>query len=141
MPDVYSFVRYCSLKLALLRENIACFEWVHDPPKTDNWHCKIWVLNEYGVKESWTKLYTVVLESRAFSKFISMNGMIIWLKRDGLTGKFSFRVCNPITQELIDLPFDLYSNQDLLFANYKESCVSVNSAYCAASRVSAVVDV
>ncbi|KAF5186647.1 F-box family protein [Thalictrum thalictroides] len=146
MPDVYSFVRgslvRCSLKLALLRENIACFEWVRDPPKTDNWHCKIWVLNEYGVKESWTKLYTVVLESRAFSKFISLNGMIIWLKWDRLTRNFSFRVCNPITQELMDLPFDqLDSNQDLLFANYKESCVSVHSAYCAASRVSAVVDV
>ncbi|KAF5199156.1 F-box protein cpr1 [Thalictrum thalictroides] len=133
VPDVYSYVR-CDLKLALLRENIACFEWVFNPPKTDNWHCKIWVLNEYGVKESWTKLYTVVLESLAFPRFLSMNGMIVWMKNDELTQSLSFRVCNTITHEIMNLTYEVFSSH-ALFANYKESLVSINSACCAAARV------
>lgn len=137
LPDVYSFVRG-HFKLALLWENLACFDWLADPPKPDDWHCEIWVLNEYGVKESWTKLHTVVLESLAFTRFLSRNGLIVWMKRvkSNPVQELSFCVCNPITQELMKLPFDVFAFNDLLFANYKESLVSIE---CSAARIPGVV--
>ncbi|PIA45673.1 hypothetical protein AQUCO_01600122v1 [Aquilegia coerulea] len=54
--DVHHSFKNCDLKLSLIRENIALTEC-----ERENWHCTIWVLNEYGVKDSWIKLYMVVL--------------------------------------------------------------------------------
>ncbi|PIA57850.1 hypothetical protein AQUCO_00500044v1 [Aquilegia coerulea] len=140
VPDVCLNLQDCKLKLALLRENIACIEWVYHPPERENWNCKIWVLNEYGVKESWTKLYTIVLDSKAFPRLLSMNGMIIWIKNYQFTSESRLCLYNTITQELKSLPYDGTFPLYLQVANYKESLVSIESADCAIKRVSGAVN-
>ncbi|KAF9599802.1 hypothetical protein IFM89_001748 [Coptis chinensis] len=45
------------MELAILRENLACINRVGC--NTEGWHFEIWMMNEFGIKESWTKLHTV----------------------------------------------------------------------------------
>ncbi|KAF9623321.1 hypothetical protein IFM89_000810 [Coptis chinensis] len=46
-------------QLAILRDNLALINKVDFSYEMGATHFEIWVLNEYGVKESWTKLYKV----------------------------------------------------------------------------------
>ncbi|KAF9591249.1 hypothetical protein IFM89_003200 [Coptis chinensis] len=139
LPDVESVDFPC---LVILRENLACIYNVETfCDFTDDWRpweCEIWVLNEYGVKDSWTKLYTVgpftisTLIAYAAGKIgISMNGefFLIFLNK---------QICtyNLVTEEIkkVDVHGDLRNPIYLEVAAYKESLVSIKGGNNAADR-------
>ncbi|KAF9591919.1 hypothetical protein IFM89_010277 [Coptis chinensis] len=144
LPDVDSVD--CFPHLAIVRENLACIYNVETYCDiTDEWwpwECEIWVLNEYGVKESWTKLYTVRpftisghITYSARKMGISKNGeffLIFWNKQ----------ICtyDLVTQEIKKLDVHGYINPSSIeVAAYKESLVSIKGGKNAANRVTYAV--
>lgn len=128
LPDVYTINPRPSLILDFLNGNLACIDWVYEPPETENWHCKIWVMNKYSVKDSWTQLYTITLESNAFPIRFSKNGKIVWIKRDPVTHQVNLCLCEPVTGYIFILPPQASAPFDLQVVVYKESLVSLQIA-------------
>ncbi|KAF9591951.1 hypothetical protein IFM89_010398, partial [Coptis chinensis] len=131
LPDVCSIRYDVGSQLDIISEKIACICRKFSPVSSDTERCSsdnstchldIWVLDEYGVKESWTKLYTI----GPFSMFSPMrflkNGELILLAND--QGLF---LCNPLTQEIknIQVQGRPIQSQWLHVASYKESLVSI----------------
>ncbi|KAF9600498.1 hypothetical protein IFM89_009947 [Coptis chinensis] len=137
VPDVYGDVHGVDspayLRLALLRENLACIEWVFYSNDPYIWHCKIWVLNEYDVMESWTKLYTIELELFAYPCAVLMNGKIIGY------GSNEGRLCfwDLVIQELKYFPLDPVSFVTEVVV-YNATLLSIKSTVRAANKVSSV---
>ncbi|KAF9602221.1 hypothetical protein IFM89_025904 [Coptis chinensis] len=78
VPDVFHIDNDSYLMmLALLNEKIACMVSLGFSLGKVPWHFEVWVLNEYGVKESWTKLYTIVLEYHFFPCGVFVDGKIV----------------------------------------------------------------
>ncbi|PIA36717.1 hypothetical protein AQUCO_03300136v1 [Aquilegia coerulea] len=123
LPDRYRVPSKFTLTLALLKENIACIEW-KDLDPWGKYISYIWVLNEFGVKDSWTKLYTVQLEPYTKPIGVFMNGELICEEQDHLGQKSKLSLCNPVSQEFRSLPFEgpIWFN----VAVYKESLVNIN---------------
>ncbi|PIA38543.1 hypothetical protein AQUCO_02700033v1, partial [Aquilegia coerulea] len=123
LPDVYSNIGdFNSVRLALLRDNIACIQWEGLLP-WEKFVSNIWVLNEYGVKESWTKLYTLCLEPYTKPIGVLNNGWIICNEHDEEASNVSKLIlCDPVTQETMNLP--VQGNFVFNVAVYKESLVS-----------------
>ncbi|KAF9626637.1 hypothetical protein IFM89_037618 [Coptis chinensis] len=133
VPDDYGVGYHGYLKLALLRENIACIEWVFYSNNPYIWHCKIWVLNEYDVMESWTKLNTIELELFAYPCAVLMNGKIIGYGSNG--GNLCFY--DLVVQELKYFPLDPVSFITEVVV-YNATLVSIRSTVRAANKVSSV---
>ncbi|KAL5704674.1 hypothetical protein ACHQM5_023065 [Ranunculus cassubicifolius] len=132
LPDPINSDSQCKLILAYLAEKIAVMDCQFQFTERGDWHCQVWVLNEYGVKESWTKLYTLKFESNAFMEGISLDGKIIWLFNAGGTSfEPKLYSCDPVTEELKILPVKGYSWLST-FAVYKETLVSLGTAHDAA---------
>ncbi|XP_048134315.1 F-box/kelch-repeat protein At3g23880-like [Rhodamnia argentea] len=63
--------------------------------------CSVWVMREYGVPESWTKLYTFETCTRVKQFYgFTRNSEVLMVMADG--GRVSW---NPITRQFKDLPF------------------------------------
>ncbi|KAF9599995.1 hypothetical protein IFM89_002468 [Coptis chinensis] len=128
VPDVFGVDSAGYLRLALLRENIACIEWVFYSNDPYTWHCKIWVLNEYDVMESWTKLNTIELELFAYPCAVLMNGEIIGYGSNG--GRLCFY--DLVVQELKYFPLDPVSFVTEVVV-YNATLVSIKSTVRASS--------
>ncbi|KAF5196249.1 F-box/kelch-repeat protein [Thalictrum thalictroides] len=103
--------------LAILRDKITIVHRVEFASQFDLY--QIWVLNEYSVKESWTKLCTVgpfpMTQPIGFSK----NGDLFFEK-----DLQQLCLCNLVTNELKNLPI-VGLNGKFQVSVYKESLVSV----------------
>ncbi|KAF5201596.1 F-box protein cpr30-like [Thalictrum thalictroides] len=124
LPDVCSkLADFSRLRLASLKDNIACIE-SEDLLPWENGIYIIWVLNEYGVKESWTKLYTVRLEPYTHPIGVLNNGWIICEECDdeSSSAMAKLSLCGPVTQETNNLP--IQGKFVFNVAVYKESLVS-----------------
>ncbi|PIA45706.1 hypothetical protein AQUCO_01600144v1 [Aquilegia coerulea] len=124
LPDVYKVK--AKLMLSLLWDNIACIEIV----RRGKCDCSVWMLYEYGVKESWTKLYTISLDFGIGHRGVWKNGELICQTKlkGGREGETQFCLCNPVTQELKILSVPLPLRLPYPIAVYKDSLVSIKSA-------------
>ncbi|KAF5185728.1 hypothetical protein FRX31_024687 [Thalictrum thalictroides] len=92
---------------------------------TNSQQFEVWVLYTYGVKESWTKLYSVGPFLSPTTKGLSMNGNFLFLVTDR-------KLCmyNIVTQKLTDLSTRGFFNPgQIQVAEYKESLVSVGKGH------------
>ncbi|PIA38556.1 hypothetical protein AQUCO_02700044v1 [Aquilegia coerulea] len=121
LPDVYTVGEF-NLRLALFKENVACIEQQFG----EKYDCNVWVMNEYGVKESWYKLCTVKLDQYNYPIGFSKKGEIICKKGDYKEDEEELWLCDPVTKELQSLPMQPLE-QYFKIAVYKESLVSIKS--------------
>ncbi|KAF5181528.1 F-box protein cpr1 [Thalictrum thalictroides] len=147
LPEVYSWQR-CLLQLSILRGNIACIHWNGQSSEMDDWHFKIWVLTEYGVQESWTKLYTIRLTYQAWvcSRGFSKNGKLFVLLEDKkclcapleciCNNKIKVALCDCHTHEVSFLPIQMREDflNHLEVVMHNESLVSIKGASGEANR-------
>ncbi|PIA40388.1 hypothetical protein AQUCO_02500234v1 [Aquilegia coerulea] len=125
LPNVYSVVDddgggQFGLELALLRGNIACIGRTKFQTLEDKLEWSIWMLNEYGVKDSWTKLYTVSLDYNVYPISIFKNEEIICRRRPyNFKAELELLLFYPVTQDGKSLRFFLSKlfnmNSRLLF--------------------------
>ncbi|KAF9594152.1 hypothetical protein IFM89_028406 [Coptis chinensis] len=147
LPDIYSSNPRCSipgyiLVLAILQGKIACIEFRGVSLETESWNFEIWVLNEYGVKESWTKLCKLRFGNiGSWADPIGcLDSQIIMLLRkkhcscdplkcycDRSTMMTEMCLCNPVTQERKILPVHITDPYNLKVVVYKESLVSIKN--------------
>ncbi|KAF9602110.1 hypothetical protein IFM89_025155 [Coptis chinensis] len=109
--------------LAILRENIACIVLCSLTPEITTWDYdfEIWVMNEFGVKESWTKLYTVGPFSIPRQKGFSKNGEFLFTSDSTCLCLYDL-----FTREKKIIRIEDFGSIQVVF--YKESLVSTTSA-------------
>ncbi|KAF9612235.1 hypothetical protein IFM89_038657, partial [Coptis chinensis] len=134
LPDVCSIRYDVGSQLDIISGKIACICRKFSPVSSDTESCSshnsnstchldIWVLDKYGVKESWTKLYTIGPFSMFSPMGVLKNGELILLANNH--GLF---LCNPLTQEIKNIQVQgrpIQSQWSLHVASYKESLVSI----------------
>ncbi|KAF5174913.1 F-box protein cpr1 [Thalictrum thalictroides] len=152
LPDEFSCQRRL-LDLSILRGNIACIHRNVRSSEMHDWHFKIWVLTEYGVKESWTMLYTIRLTYQAWAlsrKFSSSGKLLMFLEDKKCLCKLAecncsiqvkMAMCDCRTHEVSFLPIQLCKclPTNLQVVVYNESLVSIKNANGEASRASCEV--
>ncbi|KAF5207277.1 F-box protein [Thalictrum thalictroides] len=115
-----------NMTIATLRDKLVCIDRLRDS-LGDSFD--IWILNEFGVKESWNKLYTI-------GKFqiLDYYGWYYWLRGIPNNQELIFelrdekiRLCNPITGTCQVLNNIRLPNQCLLSLMFKESLVSIQT--------------
>ncbi|PIA59852.1 hypothetical protein AQUCO_00400611v1 [Aquilegia coerulea] len=107
-------------QLAILREKLAIINGVNFLSEIHAWHYQIWVMNEFGIRESWTKLYTVGPFSFSQPIGFPKNEDFFLLVKDRL----QLCLCDPITQHINNLPARDISLK-VQAAVYKESLLPV----------------
>ncbi|PIA34558.1 hypothetical protein AQUCO_03700088v1 [Aquilegia coerulea] len=147
LPDELSGHR-CCLDLSILRGNIACIHWNGRSSELHDWHFKIWVLTEYGVKESWTMLYTIRLLYHSLvlpRKFFTSGKFFVVLEDkkclcDPLecvcNNQYKMALCDCLTYEVSFLPIQMSKSvpDNLKIVVYNESLVSIKNANSEANR-------
>ncbi|KAL5702683.1 hypothetical protein ACHQM5_027867 [Ranunculus cassubicifolius] len=131
LPDSVATAESSCQKLAIIRETIACIHrlrnYYADTPKSC--HVEIWMLNDYEIKESWSKLYSIG-PSRDWHWVMgfSMNGDFLLFQDDK-------RLClyDLVSQDTMHLPVDVCCEFDVVV--YEESLISIKRGYGTASRV------
>lgn len=105
-------------KLLVLRESIALSVILPE----DEDYLEVWVLNEHGVKDSWTKAYVIgPIFQLNFCLEFSMNGVLFFTNGQGSLG-----VCDPDTGEIKYL--GVQGGDALEVVLYKESLVSIKGS-------------
>lgn len=134
LPEVDSVKYSINPLIAIVRDNIAC---INSVGPVDNSHYEIWVLNEYGIKESWTQLYKVGPFDTVRQLGISKTGRLL------LFGShYQLCVHDLATQETRELSVqggNLFHIRQLQVALYKESLVSVKRGNRAANTLTSAV--
>ncbi|KAG2695683.1 hypothetical protein I3760_07G023900 [Carya illinoinensis] len=126
LPDVsdivYPFDKY--LEYFLLNELVAlAISWKVIGEEGSRMWWDIWLLHEYGVTESWTKLFRVGPLTGVFRPLeYWMNDIIFWEKDDGQLALY-----DPSTKEMTNLQIE---GESLSFQviTYMESLVSISGA-------------
>ncbi|KAL5709528.1 hypothetical protein ACHQM5_020208 [Ranunculus cassubicifolius] len=119
------------------------YNFPHIPPyefHNANCHFEIWVLQEYGVKESWVKLYTIgPLDYLLPARFSKNEEFLFFTKYtpEDIDGKLC--LYNLFTQEVKILSAEEAYWREVEFIPYDESLVSINGGNCAANRTSCSV--
>ncbi|KAF9593266.1 hypothetical protein IFM89_021022 [Coptis chinensis] len=122
-------------QLAILRDNLALINKVDFSHEMCTNHFEVWVLNEYGVKESWTKLYKVGPFVRSSPIGLSRNGDNFFL-----TTEFKPCIYNFLTQNIM-YPVQETWGSDIVYkvAIYNDSLVSIDRGKGAANSTTCVV--
>nr|QOE44920.1 S-locus F-box-like protein 5 [Aquilegia coerulea] len=114
----------CKPDVAILRGKIALISCFRED-STDLNHFQIWVMNDYGVKDSWTRIYTVGPLSIDFYPIgLAMNGNLIFLVMDQECWLAQLCLWDVVTQQITFLPGQ-YSINNIGVAVYKECLLSV----------------
>ncbi|KAL5720651.1 hypothetical protein ACHQM5_013297 [Ranunculus cassubicifolius] len=129
MPNVSGV---STLSLDFLDDSLICFNHSASPVKPSNSNFDIWVLHGYGIKESWTKLYSIgPFDFVIPKKFMKQREFLLLCK--------NLKLClyNLVTQEM----HELYkvSTVHRSFATYNESLVSIKGENDGANRAISLV--
>ncbi|KAL5702682.1 hypothetical protein ACHQM5_027866 [Ranunculus cassubicifolius] len=131
LPDSVATAESSSQKLTIRRENIACIHrlinYCADTPKSCR--VEIWMLKDYEIKESWSKLYTIgPCRDWYWVIGFSMNGDFLLFKEDK-------RLClyDLVSQDTLHLPVEVDCKFEVVV--YEESLISIKRGNCTASRV------
>ncbi|PIA59855.1 hypothetical protein AQUCO_00400613v1 [Aquilegia coerulea] len=109
------------MRLVILREKLATITGVDKlSSDIDTWHYQIWVMNEFGVRESWTKLYRVGPFSFSQPIGFPKNEDLLLLVKD----QRQLCLYDPVTQQINNVPAQ-DSSLKVQAAVYKESLLSV----------------
>ncbi|KAA8526429.1 hypothetical protein F0562_008368 [Nyssa sinensis] len=91
LPDAIDRLHGLNMSLAVLGESLALFNY--DNPEC----CCIWVMKEYGVPKSWTRLVTIGLAGALVST-VRKNGEVLISTSDDLLASY-----DPTTQQINDI--------------------------------------
>ncbi|KAF9593249.1 hypothetical protein IFM89_021005 [Coptis chinensis] len=134
LPEVDSIKFDPCPQLAILRDNLALITKVVFSYEMDTTHFEIWVLNEYGVKESWTKLYKVGPFLVSIPIGLSRNGDNFFL-----TTKFKPCIYNFLTQNIMYTVQETWGYDTFYkVAIYNDSLVSIDRGKGAANSATCV---
>ncbi|KAL5702810.1 hypothetical protein ACHQM5_027978 [Ranunculus cassubicifolius] len=131
LPDSIATAESSSQKLTIIRENIACIHrlknFYADVPKSCR--VEIWMLKDYEIKESWSKLYTIgPCRDWYWVIGFSMNGDFLLFKEDK-------RLClyDLVSQDTLHLPVEVDRKFEVVV--HEESLISIKRGNCTTSRV------
>ncbi|KAF9593263.1 hypothetical protein IFM89_021019 [Coptis chinensis] len=135
LPEVDSVKFDVCPQLAILRDNLALINTVDFSYEMCTNNFEIWVLNEYGVKESWTKLYKVGPFVRSSPIGLSRNGDNFFL-----TTEFKPCIYNFLTQSIMYPVQETWADDTVYkVAVYNDSLVSIDRGNGAANSTTCVV--